>query len=370
MKVVEEHWMQRHPAQIDAWEAALGDFEEVSIFNHLVWYECLARNYSMGDCINISLLKDEVIAGTIPLMFSRQMSHGFPVRQLGFIENRNSLHNDIIVLPSAREEAFGELLSYIVGLKDRWDILVFKNIPKNSRNYQALVSALKTVKLTWQELPALDSPYLVPCGSWDEYLLSRSVKTRKTLRNIENKLVKAGRISVKISRTWDEYCEVRDAVYAVAQQSWTARIGDSLSSPENRLFFEDLSREAAARGWLWLWILYLNDKAIAFEYHIRAFGIEHAMRGSYLPEYGHLSPGAYLEMRILKHVFEEADRIRKYDFGGSFDQYKRKWTEDYTPHGDIVIFNGNTYSRILAFHEKHTVPALKKLRDRLLGVLK
>jgi Acetyltransferase (GNAT) domain len=104
----------------------------------------------------------------------------------------------------------------------------------------------------------------------------------------------------------------------------------------------------------------LNGTMIAVECHLKGYGKDHAMRGHYLPESARLSPGTFLEMQILKSTFEDANRVKKYDFGGSFDNYKRKWTDDSVPHQAIWVFGGKTYSRLIAFHEKITVPLLRR----------
>ena len=154
-------------------------------------------------------------------------------------------------------------------------------------------------------------------------------------------------------------------MYSVAKQSWTEEIGDSLATPANEAFFDALASRAAEKGWLSLWTLHLNDRMIAFEFHLKGCGKEHAMRGSYLPDFASLSPGTYLEMQILKDAFEEPEKVLKYDFGGCFDKYKRKWTDDATSHAELSIFNDNMYSRIVAFHEKRTVPLVKRVRDKI-----
>ena len=84
------------------------------------------------------------------------------------------------------------------------------------------------------------------------------------------------------------------------------------------------------------------------------------MRGHYLPEFASLSPGTYLELHILKHAFEESDRVAIYDFCGSFESYKRKWTDSSVPHCDLEIFGDSPRARLVAAHETRLVPLLKR----------
>ena len=349
-----------------AWETlsdAIG--ESGSVFGSYAWYETWWQYYSAGATLHLlTMWEADKLVGIAPLMRRKTNLHGLPVNSIGFIENRNSLHNDFIVIPAARELFLQEVLRVLFEQSAQWDVLLLNNLPEISANHDPLVNILAETGRKWQKGPSFNSPYLMLSGSWTEYLASRTTRTRKSLRNIQNTIAKAGEVSVRNIRTWQEFQQVREDIYYVAKQSWTEKIGDSLATPVNEAFFDDLACRAAAKGCLSVWTLDLNGKMIAFEFHLKGCGKDHAMRGSYLPEFASLSPGTYLELQILKNAFDEPEKVLKYDFGGSFDSYKRKWTDDAVPHCAIAIFNDNLYSRFAAFHETMTVPMLKIARNK------
>lgn len=348
-----------------AWETLRGELgNNASVFSSVIWYETWWQHFSARATLNLlTMWEADKLVGIAPLMKKQAIIHGLPVRVIGFVENRNSLHNDFVVLPAYREVFLREALRTLFEQSDRWDVIVFKNLPETSPNYSLLIKILDETGHKWRQVPSFNSPYLILSGNWQDYLASRSTRTRKSLRNIQNNMHKAGEVSVRNTRTWEEFQFVREELYHVAKQSWTDEIGDSLATPVNEAFFDDLACSAAALGWLSVWTLYLNGTMIAFEFHLKGCDKDHAMRGSYLPEFSHLSPGTYLEMQILKNAFEEPEQVVKYDFGGSFDNYKRKWTDDAAPHCELLIFNDRIYSRLVGFHEKRTVPLLKRFRD-------
>jgi hypothetical protein len=295
-------------------------------------------------------------------MLRRVTIHGLPLTALCFIENNQSLNNDFIVAPGAREGFFRELLQHLAAHSDQWDAVIFRNIPATSINCAALVGILEGNGHKWLKTPTwFDSPYLMPTGTWAEFLASRTPRTRKSLRNICNGLLKAGDVSVTHIRTWEEFLPVKDEVFNVARQSWSEKRGDSMASPANEAFFSDLAYAFAHKGWLSLWVLRLNGTMVAIEFHVKAYAKEHAMRSHYLPEFASLSPGTYLEMQIIKHAFEEAEKIGIYDFCGSFENYKRKWTDTFVAHHDIAIFNDRWYSRLIRLHETVAVPMLRRM---------
>jgi CelD/BcsL family acetyltransferase involved in cellulose biosynthesis len=350
-----------------AWENLSKDLgDEVSAFGSYAWYETWWRHYSAGASLYLLTLREsDKLVGIAPLMRRQATLHGLPISVIGFIENANSLHNDFIVMPAARELFLREVLRVLVKEATQWDVIILNNLPVPSANRGALVKILDEAGMKWHQEQTFISPYMMLSGEWTNYLASRTSRTRKTLRNIQNSIAKAGEVSVRNIRTWDEYREIKKDIYFVAKQSWTEEIGDSLATSVNEAFFDDLAHSAATKVWLSVWTLHLNGKVIAFEFHLKACGKDHAMRGSYLPEFAHLSPGTYLEMQILKSAFEDTEKVNKYDFGGSFDSYKRKWTDDAVPHCAISVFNDRMYSRFVSFHETKTVPLVKRVRDTI-----
>jgi len=347
-----------------AWHALCRDLgNSITPFASFEWYETWWRHYSAGETLNlIALWEADRLVGIAPLMLRNASIHGLPATVVCFIENNQTPHNDFIVLPAFRECFMPEVMNFLFKQikANTWDVLVFNKLPVTSANYCSLIKHLGEAGMRWRQEQTLDSPYLVPSGNWTEYLASRSNRTRKSLRNIQNNMQKAGEFSVRNIRTWEEFQLVREDVYNVARQSWTEQHGDSIASLPNAGFFDDLARCAAAMGWLSLWTLSLNGKVIAIEFHLQAHGKEHAMRGHFLPEFASLSPGTFLEMQILKHVHEEANRVERYELGNFYD-YMRKWTDDSVPYMAVSVFNDRFYSRFLAFHEFISVPMLGRI---------
>jgi hypothetical protein len=303
------------------------------------------------------------LVGIAPLMMGKSFFHGLPVKIVGFIQDHNnhSLHNDFVVLPDYRKVFLHSLIRSLFEQTTQWDVLYFRNIATLSENYNSLSAVLGASERSWkQRATPYDSPFLAPTESWDEYFAKRTRITRKNLKNLQNKIHKAGEISVRNIRTWEEFQSCKEELYEVAQNSWS---GESIGSLKNRDFVELLSRSAAEQGWLSVWSLSLNGRMIALEFHLRAYGREHALYGHYNQEFAALSPGTYLEMAILKHIHEEKEKVQVYDLCGAFDSYKKKWTKTYIPHCDILIFKDQIYSNYIKFQEFWLVPFVReKLR--------
>jgi len=336
--------------------------EEACAFASYEWYETWWRHYAAGAKLNLFALWDGArLVGVAPLMLRPVTMHGLSATAVCFIENSQSLNNEFIVLPAVREFFLREVLGHLFRQGAGWQTIILKNLPGGSANCATLVQILDETGRKWRRIPTFfDSPYLIPSGSWDDYLAGRTTRTRKALRNIRNNIHKAGAVAVRNIRSWEEFLAVKDEAFAVARQSWAEGEQDSLASAANAEFFHDLARAAAQKGWLSLWTLSLDGRIIAIEFHLKAYGKDHAMRGHYLPEFASLSPGTYLELMILKDAFEAQERVRVYDFCGSFESYKKKWTESYVPHHDVEIFGDTAYARLIAFQETVLIPLLRR----------
>ena len=337
--------------------------DDISPFSSYEWHELWWKYYSAGEslCMMIMWGADKLV-GIAPLMLRRATIHGLPLTVVCFLENNQSFFNDFIVLPEFRDKFFQQILSslfYGAGSQP-WHAVVLNKLSTVSPNYRSLIKILDATGRKWREEQTIDARYIIPSGSWEEFFSSRSSRSRSTLRHIHNRMRKTGDVSVRHITTWEEFEKIHEEFYHVARSSWSEKIGDSMASPANVSFFNELARSAAAKGWLSVWILSLDGRMIATEFHLRAYGKEYAMRGHYLPEYAGLSPGTYLEMQIIKNVFEEKDRLRKYDLGYYYD-YKRKWAENSEPHMTLFVFNDSLYSRFVSFQERKVIPFLRKM---------
>ncbi len=336
---------------------------DITPFSSYEWYETWWRHYSANEELFVIIgRKADQIVGIAPFMRRRATLHGLPARVVCFIENNESFLNDFIVLPEVRGEFLRALLQIFENqAEDRnWDMLVLNKLSVASANFVELVKILAETGQRWQEKPSIVSSYINPSGSWAEYWSSRSTRTRKSLRQVQNRIEKAGSVSIEHIETFEGLENAWDDICQVARHSWTAQLGESLASPVHISFYKDLAKIAAEQGWLSVWTLRLDGKMLAIEFHLRGFGNEYAMRGHFLPDDPSLSPGTYLELQILKHVFSEEDRLGKYDMGDFYD-YKRKWSDSSEEHMMLSVYSSSFYARLLFFHEMKTVPLLRKM---------
>lgn len=349
------------------WDALLSRMgDAASVFMSHYWYECWLRHFCGEAKLHVLILRrGGVIVGIVPLIQRRISLYGLPVRSLCFPENGNSLHNDLLLAPDQRMELLTELLRFLYCDQEGWDVVHLYRMPADSSNLAMLLKLLTDDGTPHAVRSAYASPYLLVSGGWEAFHASRSKRVKKTLRHDQNSLLSAGSAEVLQLIRWDEYLAHRESIYQVARNSWTEKVGNSLASPVNRAFFDDLSRKAAEAGGLRIALLNFNGRPIAFEFHLRGFGKQHAMRASYDREFATLSPGTFLEMEVLKRLYDEPAGVTFYDFGGSSDPYKRRWTDEARELVLLQVFNKRAYSRLCRFYTVNVISFLRGMRKYL-----
>jgi CelD/BcsL family acetyltransferase involved in cellulose biosynthesis len=241
----------------------------------------------------------------------------------------------------------------------KWDIVEFKNIPQESDHCLKLKEILQDSKILFAQKETLNSPYIAINSDWETFYKNLSSKSKKTLRNIQNRLEKSGDVVVRKITEIKEFEEIKPKLYDIAKNSWTEEIDDSIYSERNKRFFDELSSMAAERGSLCVWLLQLNGEYIAFEYHLNYNKKNYALRSSFKKHYGHLSPGVFLDYHIVKELFN--NDVNEYDLGGDYDNYKRKWTRNTRKYLLINLYNRRLYSKILYTYEYKIIPFIKML---------
>jgi CelD/BcsL family acetyltransferase involved in cellulose biosynthesis len=148
-----------------------------------------------------------------------------------------------------------------------------------------------------------------------------------------------GEITVCRYHSADEIRNIFPEVVSISKNSWKARIGADIAGDKKRyLFFKEFSETGSAKGWVTIWVLRLNDQAIAMEYHIEKDGKTFALRGDFDDRYNRHSPGAVLEYYILKSHFENKDTC-EYDLCGDDYAYKMCWTNEVCRQYAFRVYN-------------------------------
>ena len=329
-----------------------------NVFLRHEWFKSWWMAYGNHKKLWILLVKENnELIGIAPLMLSKTLFRFFPVRRIEFIKNDESPRCDFLY--KDREKTIKKIIDYLISY-NKWDLVTLEGIPEDSKTPELLKRYCSERKLDILIKPSLNSPFLNINTDWKTFYKSKTQRFKKRLRYNKNKIKKLGQITID-HITSNNIEKALSEVFYIGHKSWKEQTKKSISSTnENKKFFFYLTNEAALKEWLSLWILRIEGKPVAFEYHLKYKNIVHALRAEFDEHYEKYSPGSVLDAYIVEQLFSK--NIKGYDMGGSADAYKTHWTSCLKLHVNVFIFNKKLYSKFIKSIESKMIPFLKKNR--------
>lgn len=347
------------------WREVTGHSGQTSPFLSHDWFACCWRTAGPERAREVWIVEDAAgPLGLIPLARSRVRVRGLPVRVLEFLESVDTPFADL--LAAADPERVIEAFASALPAERNWDLLVLRKLPARSRTTRALQAALAG-RFRWTAGACTEAPYVAISGRWEEFLGQRSARFRKTLRNVENRAGRTCAIEVEEHRQVDPDGPLFAEVLEVSSQSWKGPAGLAMATMQGMpRFFRELTRRASANGWLHLWVLRAQGRAVATEYQIRDDGCYHALRADFDPTVAELSPGTYLNLHILRALFERAG-TREYDMGPGSNPYKLRWATGVHELLTLRAYAPTPCGRLLHAIENGVVPLARRVRAQVVG---
>ncbi len=170
------------------------------------------------------------------------------------------------------------------------------------------------------------SPVLrIDGASWDEFLDARSANFRQQVRSRERRLARAHELRYRLADDPNRLQTDLDSLFTLHEARWGKRRSDSLRGGR-AAFHRDFAARALKRGWLRLWFLELDGRAVAAWYGFRFGGAEWYYQMGRDPAWKRESVGFVL----LSHSVREAinDGIREYKLLLGDEPYKSRFADE------------------------------------------
>lgn len=343
------------------WADLVGQSAPSTPFTSHDWFEC-CRIAAADRRQELLVVEDSVAPiSLIPLVHWKGRARGLPVRYLGLLDCPDSPIADLLHTGAATP-VVRALLDHVTTRSD-WDVLELGRLPMGSPTLKALEAELPG-RLPWRRASSDFSPYLAVDGAWSDFYASRSQRFKKTIRNIQNRLDRLGRVTVEEHPALAPGDARLEEMIDLTSRSWKADRGIAIATmPRMREFFGELSRRATERGWLGVWFLRLDGRPIAMEYQLQSNGVAYALRADYDLAYAASSPGSALNFAIARALFERGD-VHEYQMGPGQNEYKMRWASGCHETVRVQIYRPGLYGRLVHLTETRIVPALRRLRER------
>jgi CelD/BcsL family acetyltransferase involved in cellulose biosynthesis len=298
----------------------------------------------------------------LPLVLEKRRIRGLPCRVLTLMDSPDTAVTDFPVA-GRREDVIAALVSTLRERRD-WDLLSLTKLPAAGATAQALLSTLSG-QLPWRIAGSERSPYVALGGTWEAFLRDKTQRFRKTVRNVENRLQRMGKLTVEEHREVDPEGPIFADLMEVSNLSWKGPRGLAIATMYGmQRFFRELTRRASANGWLHLWILRLDGRAVATEYQLAGGGSMHALRADFDAALREVSPGTYLNAAMIHSLFERSD-FEEYDMGPGTNEYKLRWATGAHELLALQVYAPTAYGRFLHQLETRMIPLARRWRAQL-----
>lgn len=295
-------------------------------------------------------------------MVLRSIGRAFTtLRKLQFLTVPDTQFCDVLARPMDLPGVARTIAEKLYEMRNDWDVLELSYMSRLSQTPGLLANEMSKMGLRINIQSAGQNPFIHLEGGWDTFYSQRSRRLKKGNNLIANHLNRSGNaVIAQLTDNTDLETIVR-TVTEVSSRSWKNTTGLSLDNASPQLFIARLSRHAAENGWLSVWLLTLDEKPVAMEYQLIYQGRVHALRSDFDESYGELSPGTYLNWKLLEQLFNHG--LRTYYMGSGDNAYKLRWTESSEPLCRVRAYSSTATARLLYWIDEKLRPAAVWVRD-------
>jgi len=352
------------------WNRLAGLTAPDSVFLRHEWIDS-AWQWLKQDCqmAILCVKQDAQVVGLCPLVLRRVKYHGIPLRSLEFLSIPDTQYCDILAGPDVRSDVIAALINYLCTSRIQWDRLELDKLGADSNAMQWIPKQARSASLPFETEQTGANPGISLQQTWEEFYSHRSRRLKKGNNHAANRLqrsVSHVALSHLDKNGWnsENVTQMLETVTELSSKSWKNSTGLTLDNPGPSAFISCLTRHAYIQGWLSVWLLKFDDTPVAMEYQLVYGGVISALRSDYDPAYENLSPGTYMNWKMLEQLFTED--YRYYSMGPGGNTYKFRWAEELPDQSRITLYNRTLRGRLLGLLElklrpmKRTIVELSK----------
>ena len=357
----------------DRWNCLADACESDSVFLRHEWFDAAWQWLKCEtDLFVLSVTRGDEIIGLWPLVTHRRKHRRTTVRAIEFMTVPDTQVCDVICSPENHEIVVDALKNYLRANRRTWDLCSLEKLPAESRTINCLQARQEDRVLAFDIDTVGFNPQVNLTGTWPDFYARRSRRLKKGNNLVANHLKKKfSDIEMRFIRASDVDQETAiqalQTVIGVSRRSWKSETGGSLDKAGPGAFIERLTSHAFRQNWLSLWILELDGQPVAIEYQLSYAGNVHALRGDFDLEWSDLSPGTFLNWKLLEKLFDED--LQCYHMGPGNNAYKMRWAEETTPLCKATAYSSSARGRIISMVERKLRPFAKRVVARAKGYL-
>lgn len=347
------------------WNAIAEQMRRPSLFLRHEWFQAAWQWRRLEGCELrvLAIRRQGRLLGALPLIARSTVGRSWRPLSLETLAVPDTQQTDILTGEEDAPAVAGAIAGWLGAHAGEWKIVSIAPLVPGSQACESLYRALTLDSIPFSVTDQGASYYIDLVGRWKDYYATRSRRLRKGNNLVANKLHRAGRVQVDWITDPRDAPAALEAVTALSARSWKSTTGLTLDRPGPRAFIRHLTGLAAQHGWLSIWLLKLDGRPIAAEYQLIANDQVHALRADYDPAYKALSPGTYLNWKLLEGLF--ASDLRRYHLGPGSNAYKLRWTRAAEPSSRLIAYSPSLSGRLLYLRDARLRPIARSLKHWL-----
>jgi CelD/BcsL family acetyltransferase involved in cellulose biosynthesis len=269
-----------------------------------------------------------------------------PFRALEFM-GMGDIGSDYLDLIARPEDEAGVVKAVGEHLEKHRMFIEFQRVKHSSQRVATLVSRLEQAGWQTQQLITENCAYLDLKGhTWKSYL---STVSRSHRANVNRRLrrLKESFQSVEFQRAEDEAARAvlfREFAHLHAMRWSGDESSTAFTGPDVMAFHEEFSRIAMQKGWLRLYMLRLDGKAVASTYSFRYGDTFYYYQAGYDQAYNSYSVGLSTLAQAIERSIDEG--VTEIDFLHGEEEYKALWTRTRRDLERVQCFPPNVYGAL------------------------
>jgi CelD/BcsL family acetyltransferase involved in cellulose biosynthesis len=348
------------------WRALAHTSEQREPFLQPEWFRAFATAFqAKSEVVLVTARDNGALKGLLPLFSTRTCFKGLPGRTLRSLSGKHSVRFDLIsALDRSRDVS--EVVWRTLRNTRGWDVIEALDVPEDGM-MEGLLSHAKGDGYLVARWPTNSTPYLeLPDGGGDPFAHcpTRHKRTRARLKSYLDKLKSRGEVRLEVVTRSPE--EALRRFIELEARGWKGKSGGAIGCGAERVrFYEECVTEAALKGYLRFYTLWVSNTPVAMELGLVMGGTYSAPKCAYDERYANCSPGHLLTRFIIEDIFRIG--LKRYDFLGPRARHKTVWAGEIRQHYNIYIFQPSCTGRLRHALVTQFAPVMRRVRHKFRG---
>jgi len=328
------------------------------------WCAATANSFFPDSVPNILTVRSSgELVGVLPLLRSRNIRRGVPMRTLRSISSPHSCRSDLIVgdgpHPAVARAAWNALQQ-----DPWWQAIAFDDAPEDGALHSLLQLAEADNCLTAKWRSRLSPTLTVSPPAPFDLCPKRYKSFRNRLKGKLQRLSEKGAVEFKVESS--PTTETLERFFALEGAGWKGARHSAVTSCAKTLrFYREAWSTAAALGYARVYTLFLESKPIAMHLGLCMNGIYYTPKVAYDENYRDLSLGHLL----MQHAIQDMPSAGAYrfDFLGPNALWKSVWSTTLQRHDTCYVFRPTLAGRTAHTGLTQIAMRMRAMRHRLKG---